>query len=92
MRITNRLKNNYFKFNNITIGSLNLQGGFTTKAKMKEFKSITDKCHIFSFRKHGLKTANLLICLGLNTLEVRELRVARLVESLVAYYCFTGVL
>ena len=92
MMITDRLKSNSFKFNNITIGGLNLQGGFTTKAKMKEFKSITDKCHIFGLQEACLKTVNLLICLGLNTLEVKELRVARLVEILMVYYCFTGVL
>ena len=54
-RITDRLKSNSFKFNNITIGSLNLQGGFTIKAKMKEFKSITDKCHIVGLQETWLE-------------------------------------
>ena len=43
------------KSNNITIGRLNLQVGSPTEGKMKEFRSITDKCHIFGLQETWLE-------------------------------------
>ena len=74
MKITDRLESSSFKFNNITIGSLNLQGGFTTKAKMKEFKSITDKCHIFGLQEIWLENRESIYMSGFEHFRSERVR------------------
>ena len=91
MRITDRLKSKSFKFNNITIGSLNLQGGFTTKAKMKEFKHITGKCHIFGLQETWFENRESIDMSGLEHFRSERVK-GRKARRNSGGYCFTGVL
>ena len=36
---------------NITVGSLNIQGGFKTTSKLNDFESLVKNCHIFCLQE-----------------------------------------
>ena len=40
---------------NITVGSLNIQGGFKTKSKLDEFENLVKNCNIFCLQETWLE-------------------------------------
>ena len=40
---------------NITVGSLNIQGGFKTKSKLDDFENLVKNCHIFCLQETWLE-------------------------------------
>ena len=45
----------FLKKKNITVGSLNIQGGFKTKSKLDDFENLVKNCHIFCLQETWLE-------------------------------------